>query len=241
MKLIAPDDQRHSFLEAYRSLRSSLLFASEASQRAKTFAVTSAIPNEGKSLTTSNLAITMASAGSRVLLVDADLRKGVQHERFGLSGDSGLTEVLTTGLNWQEAVQATGHANLFLLPRGQHTHRSGELFISEVMKTFLKEVATQYDYIIMDTPPVMAADDATSLAPHVNAVLFVLRAEKTSARVARAALDLLYHRRVPILGIVFNAVRPSSADYYYYYKYKDYYKSYPTKDQGKSRNLESRK
>ncbi len=104
---------------------------------------------------------------------------------------------------------------------------SSELFVRDVAKKFLSETSGAYDYVILDTAPVMAADDVTSLAPHLDGVLFVLRAEYTSARVARAALELLYQRQVRILGLVFNAVRPGSGDYYYY-KYKDYYHQYPT-------------
>ena len=80
----------------------------------------------------------------------------------------------------------------------------------------------------MDTVPVMAADDVTSLAPHVDGVLFVIRAVYTSARIARVALDALYHRQIRVLGLVFNAVPPRTKDYYYY-KYRDYYNAYPTK------------
>jgi Mrp family chromosome partitioning ATPase len=100
--------------------------------------------------------------------------------------------------------------------------------VSEVAKKFLSETAARYDYVILDSAPVMAADDVTSLAPHLDGVLFVLRAEYTSARVARAALELLYQRQVRVLGLVFNAVRPGRGDYYYYHKYKDYYHQYPT-------------
>jgi Mrp family chromosome partitioning ATPase len=124
-------------------------------------------------------------------------------------------------------VQATKVPNLFLLPRGDTTHRASELFLSPLTLRFLQEAAGGYDFVILDSAPVMAADDVTSLAPHIDGVIFVLRAEHTSARVARAALDLLYLRHVRILGLVFNAVRPSSVDYYYYYKYKDYHTSYP--------------
>ncbi len=93
----------------------------------------------------------------------------------------------------------------------------------------LKEAVAQYDFVIVDSAPVMAADDVTSLAPHVDGVLFVLRAEHTSARVAHAALESLYQRQVRILGLVFNSIRPSSLDYYHYYKYKDYYGASPAK------------
>lgn len=232
IKLIEPEDARHSFLEAYRNLRSSLLYMVEAGERPKTLLVTSSVPNEGKSVTSANLAITMANTGSRVLLVDADLRKGVLHSHFGLASGPGLSEALSHGMDWSEAVQATRVPNLSLLPRGAITHKSSEFFIGEVTEKFLREASAKYDYVMLDTAPVMAADDVTSLAPHLDGVLFVIRAEATSARVARAALELLYQRQVHVLGLVFNGVRPSSVDYYYYYKYKDYYKAYPTAPAG---------
>jgi succinoglycan biosynthesis transport protein ExoP len=221
--LLQPDDQRHSFLEGYRNLRSSLLYMFEPGKRPKTILVTSSVPNDGKSVTSSNLAITLANAGSRVLLVDADLRKGSQHSRFEVESGPGLTEVLSEGKKWTDLVRETKIAHLFILPRGASTQRSGELFLSGPLDVMLKEAAAQYDFVIVDTAPVMAADDVTSLAPHLDGVLFVIRAEHTSARIAHAALDSLYHRQVRILGLVFNSIRTSSLDYYHYYKYKDYY------------------
>ena len=135
-------------------------------------------------------------------------------------------------------MQPTKVQNLFLLPRGAITHRSSELFIQPVTERFLKETSAKYDYLIVDTAPVMAADDVTSLAPHLDGVLFVIRAEHTSARVARAALELLYQRQVRVLGLVFNAVRPTSVDYYYYYKYHEYY-NYPTAAAGEGQKAKA--
>jgi succinoglycan biosynthesis transport protein ExoP len=228
VSLLQPDDPRHSFVESYRNLRSSLLYLSVEGERPRILLVTSSIPNDGKSMTAANLAITLASAGSQVLLVDADLRKGVLDGRFGVPSEPGLTEVLTKGTPWVEAVQATQVPNLFLLPRGESTHKSAELFLSQTMSVFMKAVAEKYDYVMFDSAPVMAADDVTSLAPRVDGVIFVIRAEHTSARVARSALDLLYQRQTRVCGIVFNGVRTRTGDYYYYYKYKDYYRKYPT-------------
>jgi capsular exopolysaccharide synthesis family protein len=225
--LIQLDDERHSFVEAYRNLRSSLRYMAESDQRPKTILVTSSVPNDGKSITSANLAVTLASAGSRVLLVDADLRKGRLHHRFNLAPEPGLSEILSQNLNWEEAIQPSKFPNLFLLPRGTSTQRSSELFLNQATDRFLQNAAAKYDYVILDTAPVMAADDATSLAPSVDGVLFIIRAEQTSARVARAALELLYQRQARVLGLLFNAVRPTSGDYYYYYKYDDYYRSYP--------------
>ena len=225
--LIEPEDARHSFVEAYRNLRSSLLYMAETGERPKTILVTSSVPNEGKSVTAANLAITIASAGSRVLLVDADLRKGALYGRFGVPAEPGLAEVLSKGVVWETTVQATKFNNLFVLPAGAFTANSSELFISEATKRFLREAAGKYDYLILDTVPVMAADDVTSLAPQADGVLFVIRAGRTSTRVARASLESLYQRQVRVLGLVFNAIRQGSVDYYYY-KYRDYYQGYHT-------------
>jgi capsular exopolysaccharide synthesis family protein len=236
-KLLQPQDERHAFVEAYRNFRSSLLFLSDENPKPRVLLVTSSIPNDGKSLTTANLAITMANGGARVLLIDADLRKGVLHQRFGLASDTGLSEALAGGPAWSQSVQPTYVPNLFLLPRGATTHTSGELFLQASTRQFLAEAAAQFDFVILDTPPVMAADDVSSLAPLVEGVLFVIRAQHTSARVARAALEVLYQRGVKVLGLVFNAVEPSGGEYYYY-RYHDYYASYP-KAEKKSETLKS--
>jgi Mrp family chromosome partitioning ATPase len=118
---------------------------------------------------------------------------------------------------WASLVRPTEVSNLWLLPCGKQSEADGELFMSAAITEFLEEAGTGYDFVIIDTPPVMAADDATSLAPRIDGVLFVLRAGHTSARVARAALDLLYLRKTRVLGLLFNAVRPGNADYYYHY------------------------
>jgi polysaccharide biosynthesis transport protein len=154
--LIENEDERHAFVEAYRNLRSSLLYMSETGQRPKTLAVTSSVPNDGKSLTATNLAIIMASSGSRVLLVDADLRKGGLHHRLGLPPGPGLCEVLAEDIGWEQTVVSTKTPNLSLVPRGRTSQRSSELFISNKTEAFLKDAATKYDYVIVDTAPVMA-------------------------------------------------------------------------------------
>jgi len=235
--LIKPEDARHSFVEAFRNLRSSLLYMAEAGARPRTILVTSSVPNDGKSLTAANLAITMASTGSRVLLIDADMRKGRLYDRFGVPAEPGLSEVLSNGTAWEAATQASGFSNLFILPAGTLTVKSSELFIGEGMKRFLQEAASKYDYVILDSVPVMAADDVTSLAPLVDGVLFVIRAVYTSARVAQASLEALYQRQVRVLGLVFNAVPASSVDYYYRYKYY-YYTPYPSTGASQKPNRE---
>ena len=220
---LEPNDQRHPFVEAYRNLRSSLLYMTHEEPRPRVLLVTSSVPGDGKSLTATNLAITMAMGGARVLLIDADLRKGALQKRLEVTADTGLAEVFLQGADWRKAVKPTAVEKLFLLPRGTHTQRSSEFFIGPVMEKLLKEAAQDYEYVVIDTAPVMAADDVTSLAPRVDGVLFVVRAEKTSARVARAALTMLYQRKANVLGLVFNSVHARAGDYYYYYRYSDYY------------------
>ena len=229
MPFVQADDQRHSFIESYRNLRSSLLYMAQTGTRPHTLLITSSVPNDGKSMTAANLAIMLAMGGARVLLVDADLRKGTLRSRFNIEADAGLFEVLSQGKDWRSVVKETAVANLRLLPRGATTQRSSEFFIGPVMVKFLQDSIKEYDYVLIDTAPVMAADDVTSLAPLVDGVIFVVRAEHTSARVARAALDMLYQRKARVLGLVFNSVRATASDYYSYYRYRDYYKSDPAK------------
>jgi capsular exopolysaccharide synthesis family protein len=189
--------------------------------------VTSALPNEGKSLTAANLAGIMASAGSRVLLIDADLRKGGLHGQFEHPAGPGLEEVLAQSIDWRGAVRSTHWPTLVLLPRGRATQSSSELLMSKRMEIFLQEAATEYDHVLLDTAPVMATDDAASLAPRVDGVVFLIRAEHTSARVARAGLDMLYQRGANVLGLVFNAAHARSSGYAYY-QYPDYYRPAPS-------------
>jgi polysaccharide biosynthesis transport protein len=226
-ELVHETDDRHAFVEAYRNLRSSLLYMATEGTRPRVILVTSAIPSEGKSLTTSNLAVTIAQSGARVLLIDADLRRGIIHKIFKVSPGPGLSEVLGGQIAWQQATQETATPNLTVMSRGASSRNPGELFLSSAAPALLRDVAGQFDYVMLDSAPVMAADDVTSLAPHTEGVLFVLRAGFTSGRVARAAIDLLYQREVPVLGLVFNSVQAGASDYYYYH-YKDYYATYPS-------------
>jgi succinoglycan biosynthesis transport protein ExoP len=223
---IQEDDDRHALVEAFRNLRSSLVFLASPNEHPKIILVTSAIPGDGKSMTTANLAITIARSGARVLLVDADLRRGLIHKRFDIAATPGLTEVLGEQCLWTKAVTQNSVPNLYIIPRGSIPKHPGELFMKSIREKFLNEAGGQYDFILIDTPPIMAADDVLNVTPYVDGVLMVVRANYTSGRVARAALDLLYTRKANVLGVVFNGVRVSGGDYYYY-KYKDYYASTP--------------
>ena len=228
LDLIHPQDDRHAFAEAYRNLRSSLLYMGENGAAHKLLLVTSSIPSEGKSVTAANLGITLAESGSRVLIIDADLRKGTLHEHFDKPVGPGLTEVLSREADWKSVVHLTATPNLSLMTRGRTARNPSELFLGPATKNLISELQTAFDLILVDTAPVMAADDVSTLAPLADGVVFVIRASFTSARIARAALDLLYQRRVNILGLALNAVAADSSEYYYY-KYKSYYNDSPTR------------
>jgi capsular exopolysaccharide synthesis family protein len=223
-QLLQLNDERHIFAESYRNIRSSLLFMELDHERPKTLLVTSSIPEEGKSTVASNLAITMAFSGARVLLVDADLRRGTVNELFCLSQRPGLGEVLQGQITWPEAVQTTTIDNLYIMTTGSLPRNPGELFLSSVTDNFIRSVYGQFDYIIFDSAPVLATDDTTSFAPKIDGVLFVMRSSFTSSRLSKNALDLLYSRQVNILGLVFNCVNTELPEYYYY-QYRDYYHS----------------
>ena len=224
LDLVEPDDARHMFAESYRNIRSSLLFMATTGERPKVILVPSATPSEGKSTVAANLARTMAFAGSRVLLIDADLRRGKLHEFFGTHREPGLAELLRHQGQVKDFILRDALPNLFVLPCGQPISDSGELFLSAGFDQLLKEVHQDFDHILIDSAPIFAADDATTLAPKMDGVLFVLRGSYTRARLARQALELLYQRQAKVLGLIFNRANAHSGSYYYY-KYADYYHS----------------
>jgi capsular exopolysaccharide synthesis family protein len=222
LTLLQPDDARHIFAESYRNVRSSIFFMPYEGPRPKTLLITSAVPNEGKSTIAANLAITMALSGARTLLIDADLRRGALREAFGISSKLGLSEVLKHEVNWQEVVVPTSHPSLFILPRGKSLSQPSEHLLRDSTDVLLKEMYKHYDYILVDSSPVLAADDTASLAPKIDATLFVVRLSYTSGRLIRKGLELLYGRQVNVPGIILNFVETSLPEYYYY-QYAEYY------------------
>jgi len=222
LNLLQPDDARHVFAESYRNVRSSIFFMPYEGPRPKTLLVTSAVPSEGKSTVSANLAITMAHSGAKTLLVDGDLRRGALRETFDIHSKIGFSEILKQEVNWREVVVPTSLPSLFVLPRGSALSQPSEHLLRESTDAFLKDIYNHYDYIIIDSSPVLAADDTTSLAPKIDATLFVVRLSYTSARLAKKALELLYHRQVNVPGIILNYVDTSLPEYYYY-QYAEYY------------------
>lgn len=221
LPLLQEDDNRYMFAEAFRSLRSSLIFMPNQTEL-KSLIVTSAIPNEGKSTVASNLAITMAAAGARVILVDADLRRGDIAALFDIDGRQGLSNVLRGEITWQNSVQEVRAGKLHIIPRGPVTNQSGELLLLPIVQKLLDEWKSRYDLVVFNTAPILATDDTPTLAPNFDGTLMVIRASFTSARLTRNALNALYQRQVNVLGLIMNCVDTELPDYYYY-RYPKYY------------------
>jgi capsular exopolysaccharide synthesis family protein len=221
--LISEDDDRHMLLESLRNIRSSIFFMPHTGHKPKTLLITSSIPNEGKSTVSSNLAITMAMSGAKTLLIDADMRRGSLHASFETPSTPGLADFLTETAQLKEAIFPTKIKNLSIMSRGRGTNAANDLLLGKQTDTLIKKLYPEYDYIILDSAPVLAADDTSNLAPKVDGVIFVLRASFTPARLARRTLDILLGRQVNILGLVFNCADSGSADYPYY-RYEEYHK-----------------
>ena len=221
LPLLDPDDERYTYAEAFRSLRSSHIFMPNQAEL-KTLIVTSAIPNEGKSTVASNLAVTMAASGARVLLVDADLRRGDLAELFDLDARLGLTNILRGETSWKEAVHTTKYPTLSIITRGPVTNQSGELLLRPAMLTLLDEFKESFDLTIFNTAPILAADDTPTLAPNFDGSLMVIRAGFTSAHLTKNAIETLYQRQVNVLGLILNAIDAEMPDYHYY-RYPKYY------------------
>lgn len=221
LPLLEAEDERFAYAEAFRSLRSSLIFMPNQ-EELKSLLVTSAIPNEGKSTIAANLGITMSAAGARVLLIDADLRRGDLASLFDTDGRFGLSNVLRGECPWKSTVQTTKYPTLFLIPRGPVTNQSGELLLRPELEKLLEEFKAEYDLVIFNTAPILATDDTPTLAPHFDGALMVVRAQFTSAKLTQNSLNALYQRQVNVLGLILNCVDTETPDYYYY-RYPKYY------------------
>ena len=223
-EMLRPDDQRHQLVESFRNLRSTLLYLPIEGKQPKTLLVTSAVPNEGKSTLSCNLALIMAFAGKKTLLVDADLRRGAIHQSFGVPRDPGLTDVLGHNVNWKLAIRTTGIENLHILPRGRNVPQPSEYILRPATDQLLRDLYDLYDYIIIDSSPILAADDTASLAPKIDATLFVVRLSYTSAKMTRKSLEVLYKRGANIPGLILNQVDTKSPEFVYY-QYQEYYQT----------------
>ena len=226
INLIARYDTKSPIAEAYRAVRTNLQFAG-AGNASRFISFTSATPEEGKSTTISNMALIMAQDGKKTLLIDADMRRPMQHRIFGLL-NKGLSNCIAMGLPFEDAVQRDVIPHLDVLASGPVPPNPSELLGSEKMKNIMKQVEHLYDYIFIDMPPILAVTDASVIASKVDGVVLVVKSGAVSPEEVQMAKTRLEQGGANILGVVLNAVpqhrHGSYGGYDYYYYYEDHVK-----------------
>lgn len=211
------------FAEALRAIRMNVLLSATARQ-ARTLLVTSTGPGEGKTLIASNLAVTLAQAGRRVLLVDADMRRAQLHTVFGLPSGPGLADVLQATSAMAEVVRPTTIKGLSILTAGQAPAMPGDLLQEHTFADAMASVRDQFEWIVIDSSPVMVAADAIALAQAATAVVFVIGAHMVNAHQAKVALDRLAPSGAKIIGAVLSRADDDRQSPYSYSRYAGYYK-----------------
>jgi len=221
-KLIAHTDPKSPISEAYRTLRTNIQFSS-LDKPLRSIAVTSSGPGEGKTTTTINLAITMAQSGSKVLLIDGDLRKPKIHKIFRINNAVGLTNILVNELDYKENVSSTYIEGLNILTAGVIPPNPSELLASNRMKQFLDKVKNDYDFVLIDTPPAAVVTDASILSTIVDGTLLVCASGEVAIEAATRAKGLLENVNANIIGVVLNKIKINKSNYsqYYYYAYEE--------------------
>jgi capsular exopolysaccharide synthesis family protein len=212
------------FAEAFRALRTNVLFAA-AEKGCRVVVVTSSAPGEGKTLVASNLAMGVAYAGQRVLLLDGDLRRPRLHDVFSYDQEPGLSNALVDSKT-KGAVHRTDIPSLCVLTAGRVPPNAAELLGSRRFKELLASIRTQFDWVIIDSPPVMAVTDPNILANLADSVVFVIGAEMTSHKIARRAVEQLERGRAAFAGAVLNRVQIQRHSYYYSQYYRREYANY---------------
>lgn len=212
--------------EAYRGLRTALaLLAREGGQ--KVFTIISGGVGEGKSTTLFNLAYVYAEQGSKVLIIDSDMRRPVQHKMVGLGNRTGLVNVLTGEMKPSEAIQETGVPNLWMMTSGRLRRGTLGIMNGTRMRAILDDVRPKYDVVLLDSPPILGVTDAAILASEADGVLLVVQYRKYPKLISQRAKRMIENAGGRLLGAVLNNINIMRDDYYYYYHYttKKYYGS----------------
>lgn len=238
-KLVSHFAPKSRLAESYRALRTNLAFAG-LERDVKTIVLTSSSPEEGKTTSIVNLAITMAQGGNQVLLVEGDLRKPMISRMFGLDYAPGLSDVLLGSNEWKKVVktisdimtgtlstddilQTPGIENLHILSSGTIPPNPAELIYSRAIGDFISQVRKEYDYVLIDAPPLLAATDAALLAAKVDAVVMVYRVGKVPRGVLKRAKAQLENVKANVIGVILNGLKAELSTDFAEYKYKYYY------------------
>jgi capsular exopolysaccharide synthesis family protein len=222
---------RSPVAEAYRTVRTNLSF-SRPDNPPRTILVTSAVPQEGKTTTTANLAITLAQMGGKTLIVDSDLRRPAIRKVFNLEAKEGLTDYLIGKGVLDALIRTTDIPNLYILPAGQIPPNPSEVLGSQRMKELVAELSRRFEMVFFDSPPVVAVTDAAVLSRNTDGVVLVVQSGATDREAVARAKTLLGNVQANLLGLVLNNIRIESTYGSYHYRY--YYHYYDSED-GKKR------
>lgn len=214
-KLITRTNPRSPVAEAYRQLRTNIQFSSP-DRPLKTLLITSTHPEEGKSTILANLAITFAQTGSRVILVDCDLRRPSLHGIFGVRNSVGLTNIILDPAIKEFPFQDSGVTNLRLLCSGPLPPNPSELLGSRRMAEVVEQLKSEADYVLFDSPPVVVVTDAAILASKLDGVMLVVYAGRTRRELAKKAKALLDKVNANVLGVILNNVKYDASLHRYY-------------------------
>jgi len=217
-----------NLVENFRIVRTNLLAMGALSKPAQVVMVTSAVPKEGKTVISSNLAISFGQTGCRTLLIDSDLRRGRLHRLFGLRKSPGLSDYLIDKVPLDQAIRPSGKENLSILSAGEHLESGTELLGAPKFAELMIHLRTQYDRIIIDTPPILGLSETSVLQSHIDGVLFVIWSGRTPIRSMKTAIDILSANGANFYGFILNRLDlTATTNYYQYYYYSsDYYHSY---------------
>ena len=219
---IANVDPSSGFAEAYRNIRSSLLL-NPAGKAFKTLTVTSAVPKEGKTTTSANLATSFAQTGYKVLLVDADLHRGGVHRVFNLQAGRGFTEILLGRATIDQVVQRTSVDGLDFIGTGAFPDNPAELVLRRQMRDFLTEAAERYDLVLLDAPPLLAVSESSVIAAQTDCALLTVWSGRTSRKLVQVAVRQLLSRGANLTGCVLNNLDLTRMGTYGAYSYYHYY------------------
>jgi tyrosine-protein kinase Etk/Wzc len=220
-RLVGSNDASAPAIEALRALRLRVLHA-HSGDGPLMVTITSPAPGDGKSFVSVNLALSFAHAGYRTLLIDGDVRRGSQHRVLDMSWHSGLTDVLAGRTSLENAVRETSYTGLSFLGSGMRTQRAPELLLSPKLKDVMDRLGSEYQVIIVDSPPLAAGVDPVVLATATRNLVLVLRSGKTDLPLAVSKLEVLDSLHVHTIGAVLNDVRGGGAFKYYEYDPTDY-------------------
>ncbi|MEY0151511.1 polysaccharide biosynthesis tyrosine autokinase [Providencia rettgeri] len=215
---LALENPADTAVEAIRSLRTSVYF-SVMNQGNNLVMVTSASPGVGKSFVTSNMAVVLANAGKKVLLIDTDLRKGRIHKAFGLSNKSGLSDYLSQSDTSQPNIHSNVIENLDVICRGKNVTHSSELLMSERFKRLLDTVKGQYDIVVIDTAPILAITDSAIIGKYVGTSLLIAYYGVNTVKDIELSLKRFKQNDIEITGVILNGIDAKSDDYNYVYEY----------------------